>query len=187
MLKLSTGKMSSREGNVITAAALINDVIAKVSERSEDPIVAEQVALGAIKYSILKQSTGSDIIFDFDKSLSLEGDSGPYLQYALVRARSILAQAGKEGGADDVPEEPYLLERLITRFPEIAARAEKELAPHHVAQYLITLAAEWNSFYAANRIIGGEYESYKLLLAKAFVHTMENGLWMLGIPAPEKM
>lgn len=186
-LRLTTGKMSSREGNIVTAASLINDVIAKTSEKNNDPIVAEQVALAAIKYSILKQATGSDIIFDFDKSLSLEGDSGPYLQYALVRAKSVLAQAAKEGDADDTPAEPYLLERLITRFPEIVARAERERAPHHIAQFLTSLAGEWNSFYAANRIIGGEYEAYKLLLARAFATTMENGLWLLGIPTPEKM
>lgn len=186
-LRLTSGKMSSREGNVITAAALINDVVAKVSERNDDPLVAEQVALGAIKYSILKQSAGSDIIFDFDKSLSLEGDSGPYLQYALVRATSVLAQAGKEGAADDVPAKPYLLERLITRFPEAAAKAEVLRAPHVVAQYLTALAGEWNSFYTANRIIGGEHESYKLLVARAFARTMEQGLGLLGIPTPEKM
>lgn len=187
MLKLPSGKMSSREGNVVTAASLVNDMIAKVSQRSSDPIVAEQVALGAIKYPILRQATGSDIIFDYEKSISLEGDSGPYLQYALVRAKSILAQAGGDGEAKDAPAEPYLIERLITRFPEVAARAERERAPHHVAQYLTQLAAEWNSFYAAHRIIGGEHEAYKLLIARAFVTTMENGLWLLAIPAPEKM
>ncbi|MEK9160746.1 MAG: arginine--tRNA ligase [Patescibacteria group bacterium] len=187
MLKLPSGKMSSREGNVITAAGLINDVIAKVSERNEDPIVAEQVALGAIKYMILRQAPGGDIIFDFEKSLSLEGDSGPYLQYALVRAKSVLAATEKEGDTNDVPAEPYLIERLISRFPEVVARAEHDRSPHHIAQYLTILAGEWNSFYAQNRIIGGEYEAYKLLIARAFVYTMSNGLWLLGIPTPEKM
>lgn len=186
-LRLATGKMSSREGNIITAVSLISDVLTHVSEKNPDPLVAQQVALAAIKYSILKQAAGSDIIFDFDKSLSLEGDSGPYLQYALVRTKSILAQAGKEGDATDTPAEPYLIERLLTRFPEVVARAERERAPHHVAQYLTQLAGEWNSFYAKERILGGDYESYKLTIARAFVTTMENGLWLLGIPTPEKM
>jgi len=187
MLKLPSGKMSSREGNVVTARTFINDLIEQVSEKSEDPIVAEQVALGAIKYPILRQALGSNIIFDPEKSLSLEGDSGPYLQYAMVRAKSILATAGNDGDAKDAPAEPYLIERLITRFPEVAARAERERAPHHVAQYLTQLAGEWNSFYAANRILGGEHEAYKLLVARAFVTTMENGLWLLAIPTPAKM
>ena len=192
-LRLTTGKMSSREGNVITASDLIRDVIEKTSVRNEDPLVAEQVAMGAIKYSILKSTAGSDIVFDFEQSLSLEGDSGPYLQYALVRAKSILAQAKENAGnaaeqsSAAKPAETYLLERLIIRFPEIVRRAQEELAPHHVAHYLTQLASEWNSFYAKERIIGGDYESYKLELAQAFVHTMQNGLHLLGIPTPERM
>lgn len=185
-LRLASGKMSSREGTIITAASLINDVVAKTSERNEDPLIAEQVALAAIKYSILKQSAGSDIIFDFDQSLSLEGDSGPYLQYACVRAQSIITTAGDKKVGES-PEKPFDIERLITRFPEVAARAERERAPHHVAQYLTQLASEWNSFYAKERIIDGEHEAYKLRLAKAFVATMRNGLTLLGIPVPERM
>ncbi|MFA7302676.1 MAG: arginine--tRNA ligase, partial [Candidatus Paceibacterota bacterium] len=101
-LKLTSGKMSSREGNVITAAELISDVVKKASEKNEDPLVAEQVAVGAIKYMVLRQSPGSDIIFDPEKSLSLEGDSGPYLQYALVRAKKLLTYAtnGEKGGEE---------------------------------------------------------------------------------------
>jgi arginyl-tRNA synthetase len=189
-LRLTTGKMSSREGNVITAEEIIKEVIAKAQEKNEDPIVAEQVAVGALKYMILRASPGSDIIFDPEKSLSLEGDSGPYLQYATVRAKSVLAQAepAGEGKANtELPSEPYLLERLLIRFPEVAARAEADRAPHHITTYLIQLAGEWNSFYAKERIIGGEYESYKLELAKAFVQTMTNGLKLLAIPVPEKM
>ena len=185
-LKLTTGKMSSREGNVLTAEDLIQEVIKKASEKNEDPIVAEQVAIGAIKYMILRQAPGGDIIFDPQKSLSLEGDSGPYLQYAYVRACSILNQPPTDT-SDDVPTEPYLLERLITRLPRVLARAEEERAPQLVAQYLIQLAGEWNSFYAQNRIIGGEFEAYKLQIVRAFTNTMKKGLDILGIPAPEKM
>lgn len=188
-LKLLSGKMSSREGNVITAAGIIIDVVQKSSERNADPLVAEQVAVGAIKYMILRQAPGSDIIFDEEKSLSLEGDSGPYLQYALVRAKSVLAAAEGKGGAPatGAPEAPYLLERIILHFPEVAARAARELAPNLLVNYLTELAGEWNSFYAQERIIGGDYEAHKLMLARAFVATMTNGLTILGIPAPEKM
>jgi arginyl-tRNA synthetase len=195
-LRLTTGKMSSREGNVITAAELIKAVIEKTLEKNEDPLIAEQVALGAIKYSILKQGAGSDIIFDFERALSLDGDSGPYLQYALVRAKSVLAKESDAQGVTlqqghtltaSMPSEPYLLERLIVRFPEVVSRAQKDLAPHTIAQYLTQLASEWNSFYANEQIVGGTHESYKRALARAFVTTMENGLHLLGIPAPEKM
>ncbi|HRH24242.1 MAG TPA: arginine--tRNA ligase [Candidatus Paceibacterota bacterium] len=187
LLRLPTGKMSSRKGNVITTAELIQSVIELAQEKNEDPIVAEQVAIGAVKYMILRQAPGGDIIFDPEKSLSLDGDSGPYLQYSLVRAKSVLSQADLQPSGEDAPETPYLLERLITRFPEVVARAEAEHAPHHITQYLTQLAGEWNSFYAAERIRGGEHEAYKLLVAEAFVTTMTNGLTLLGIPTPEKM
>jgi arginyl-tRNA synthetase len=189
-LRLTTGKMSSREGNVITTASLIKDVTEKTLERNDDPLIAEQVAMGAIKYAILRSSAGSDIVFDFEKSLSLDGDSGPYVQYALARAKSIIAQAEEEESATDAhdaPETPYLLERLVIRFPEVVASAQKNLAPHTITQYVTQLASEWNSFYAQERIRGGTHEAYKLKLAKAFVTTMENGLTLLGIPLPEKM
>lgn len=186
-LRLTSGKMSSREGSVITAASLIEDVVAKAAARNEDPLVAEAVAIGAIKYMILRQAAGGDIIFDPEQSLSLDGDSGPYLQYALVRARSVVANAATGASAEHVPLAATDIERLIIRFPEIARRAEAERAPHKVAQYLTQLAGEWNSFYANNRIIGSEHEGYFLALASAFATTMERGLWLLGIPVPERM
>lgn len=186
-LKLSTGKMSSREGNVVTAAGLIDEIVSRALEKNEDPLVAKAVAIGAIKYMILRQAPGGDIVFDPETSLSLDGDSGPYLQYALVRARSVLAQSAVEPDAREMPEHAFDIERLLVRYPEVAKRAEAARAPQQVAQYLTNLAGEWNSFYAAERIRGGEYEAYKLLIARAFVATMENGLALLGIPVPERM
>lgn len=186
LLELTTGKMSSRSGNVITAASLIEEVIGKAVEKNEDSLVAQQVAVGALKYMILRAAPGSNVVFDPEQSLSLEGDSGPYLQYACVRAASILTSAG-EKEVTDAPPAPYDIERLIIRFPGVVARAAAERAPQHVAQYLTQLAGEWNSFYAKERIIDGEFEGYKLRLARAFVTTMKNGLTVLGIPTPERM
>ncbi|HEX8946756.1 MAG TPA: arginine--tRNA ligase [Candidatus Paceibacterota bacterium] len=193
-LKLTAGKMSSRKGNVITAAELLQGVTDEASKKNPDPLIAEQVAVGAIKYMVLRQSPGADIIFNPEQSLSLEGDSGPYLQYALVRARSVLRtaeEAGKGASAtpltEDAPEVPYEIARLIARFPEVAARAEVLLAPNLLATYLTELAGAWNSFYAKERIVGGQYEAHKLSLARAFAQTMQNGLTLLGIPTPEKM
>ncbi len=186
-LKLSSGKMSSREGNVVTAAGLIEDMIATAQEKNEDPLIAHAVAVGAIKYMILRQAAGGDIVFDPETSLSLDGDSGPYLQYALVRAKSIVAQSEVKASANDLPETVFAIERLLVRFPEVARKAAELHAAHQVTQYLTILASEWNSFYANERIRGGEYEEYKLLIATAFITTMENGLHLLGIPVPEKM
>jgi|CXWL01.1.fsa_nt_gi arginyl-tRNA synthetase len=189
LLRLSSGKMSSREGNVITAQAFISNILEETNKKNEDPIVSKQVALGAIKYMILRQQAGSDITFDTERSLSLDGDSGPYLQYALVRATTILSQmeSTKEGSSFETPDQPYLISRWIIRFPEVVAKAQELQAPHVVTQYLTTLASEFNSFYAQERIRGGEYEAHKLQILEAFVATMKNGLWVLGISAPDKM
>lgn len=185
-LKLTSGKMSSREGNVITAAELLKEVIEKAREKNADPVIAEAVAVGALKFMALRQAPGSDIVFDPEKSLSLEGDSGPYLQYALVRARKILSYAAR-GAGRDTPAEPYPLERLITHYPEIAARAARLLAPNLLVSYLLELAAAWNSFYAKEQVLGSPEEEYKMRVTRAFAHTMTNGLSLLSIPAPEKM
>lgn len=190
-LRLSTGKMSSREGSVITAQEFLENLLEKTRERNSDPLISQQVAIGAAKYLILRQAPGGDVIFDVEKSLSLEGDSGPYLQYALVRAKSILAQVTEHKNASIhgsiSTDEPEILARLIARFPEVVARAESLKAPHAVTQYLTQLASEWNSFYARERILGGERETEKLIIVRAFVTTMENGLTLLGIPTPERM
>lgn len=186
-LKLASGKMSSREGNVITAADFIKRVIEQANVKNTDPVIAEQVAVGAIKFMILRQSPGSDIIFDEEKSLSLEGDSGPYLQYALVRARKILAYASSDAAGTEVPPEPYAIERIILHYPAVAARAAAELAPNLLVNYLIELASAWNALYATEQILGSPEEIYKQRVAHAFANTITNGLFLLGIPAPERM
>ncbi len=186
-LKLASGKMSSRTGTVITAGEFIRDIIARASEKNPDPLVAEQVAVGAIKYMVLRQSPGSDIIFDPEQSLSLEGDSGPYLQYALVRAVKLLSYESEDAGGTAEPAAPYAIERLILHYPEVAARAARELSPNLLTAYLTELASVWNSFYASEQVLGSPEETYKLRVARAFANTMLNGLTLLGIPAPEKM
>ncbi len=186
MLRLSTGKMSSRTGDVITAEALIEEVKKKVKGD-------EAVAIGAIKYMILRQAIGNDIIFDIDKSVSIEGDSGVYLQYAYARTNSLLEKANLspaplldlgEGGGGEV----RTIERLLYRFPEVVERAGKEYAPHYITTYLTELAGSFNNFYAHEQIIDDSPESpYRLAITKAFNIVMKNGLSILGIPAPERM
>ncbi len=186
-LKLTTGKMSSREGHVITAVEFITDIITKAMEKNPDPLIAEQVAIGAIKYMVLRQAPGQDILFDPEKSLSLEGDSGPYLQYAFVRAKKILTYGATGEGGTETPPAPYTIERLIIHFPAVVARATRTQTPSTLVTYLTELAAEWNSFYAREQVLGSPEEAYKQRVARAFANTMSNGLRLLGIPAPEKM
>lgn len=197
MMQLASGKMSSRKGNVITGESLIKEMRQKALEKMEGrdlpdkAAVADAVAVAAIKYSILKQGTGKNIIFDPEASLSFEGDSGPYLQYSYVRAMSVLEKAGTKSstiyGTKKIPELIPEFERLLPRFPDVVFRAAKEYEPHYVTTYLTELAAAFNSWYAWEKIIGSDHEAYSLLLVRAFATTMKNGLWLLGISAPEKM
>ncbi len=186
-LRLTSGKMSSREGNVITGEGLIREVMAKSQEKNDDPEIARQVAIGAIKYMILRGAPGGDIVFDPEKSLSLEGDSGPYLQYALVRAKKILSYESDGAGDAEEPAAPYAIERLIMHFPEVCTEASRERAPQKITQYLTRLASAWNGFYASEQVLGSPEEAYKQRVAKAFATTMENGLKILAIPVPERM
>jgi len=196
MMRFAEGKMSSRRGNVITGASLLGDLtIASHQKMQGRELVdanntAQQVAVAAIKYAVLKQGSGKDIIFDPEQSLSIEGDSGPYVQYALVRARSLLSAAKKEGLTSsrvDALEETETLERVLLHYPHVVWRASKELEPHYVTTYLTELASVFNSWYARERIIGGRYPSYALLLVGAFERTMAKGLTLLGIPTPQEM
>ena len=203
MLRLPSGKMSSRTGQVITAESLIGDVkikvLAKIQNRElseeEKNDIAEKVAIGAIKYSILKQGIGKDIIFDFDKSISFEGDSGPYLQYAYTRALSVLKKAEgnivpetkSQNPRDLVSGSTSVLEKLLYQFPEVTERAYQELAPQYIVSYLIEVAGAFNSFYAQNQIIGSDDEAHRLALTRATSIVLKNGLNLLGIPVLEKM
>ncbi len=186
-LRLPEGKMSSRKGNVVTAEALIENAIQRVSERNPDEVVAEMVGVAAVKYAILRAKPGSDVVFDVDQALSIEGDSGPYLQYSYVRAKSVLEKATAAGIDVVPPESVSSLERLLVRFPAVVERAAREFEPHFVTTYLTELASAFNSWYASEKIIGNPHEAYYLMLVRAFTTTMKNGLWLLGIEAPEKM
>jgi arginyl-tRNA synthetase len=200
MMRFADAKMGSRKGNIITGESLIRDTVALVSERlkerdwdvEEKNRIAEIVGVSAIKYSILKQSIGGDIIYDFDKSISFEGDSGPYLQYSYARANSILEKAQKENILPDphaFPAEIFEIEKMLYKFPEIVLRSAHEYEPHYITNYLIEIARAYNSFYGNTVIVNkkDKTSSYKITLTYAFTLVMKAGLHLLGIVAPEKM
>ncbi|MCX6735586.1 MAG: arginine--tRNA ligase [Candidatus Parcubacteria bacterium] len=199
MLRLPTGKMSSRTGDVITAEALIGALSEMVMEKIADRDiedkgkVAEEIAVAGIKYSILKQSPGKDIIFDPQKALSFEGDSGAYLQYAYVRTQSILRKAEIHRVVlctQDYPvyEPVSVLEKLLFEgLPNAVLMARRELSPNYVATYLVDLCREFNAYYEQNQILGNEHTEHRLALVKAVGVVLKNGLTLLGIPVLEKM
>lgn len=211
MLRLPTGKMSSRTGDVLTAAALFDDVKSKLAEyasgkmdltANERAAATEAISVGAVKYSILKQHPGQDIVFDFGKSLSFEGDSGPYLQYTYARLRSILRKAG-EGGTADAPalaggagfavletENELALMRKLFAFPDVVQRAQEALAPSGLATYLHQLAATANKFYETTPILKDENaarRTARLALAATAAGVLQRGLGFLGIAVLEKI
>ncbi|HEY4502740.1 MAG TPA: arginine--tRNA ligase [Candidatus Paceibacterota bacterium] len=196
MMQLSSGKMSSRRGNIITGESLLQDVqdraqsLIKESSKENAHEIVDAVAVGAIKYSILKQAVRKNISFDPEKSLSFEGDSGPYLQYTCARAHTLLEKAGtkKEKEVGSPPPHTGDIERLVYRFPEVVLRAQTEYEPHYLVTYLTLLAGVFNSWYAKEKILdGGPEEAYKLAITRAVMVTLKNGLWLLGIKAPTKM
>ena len=203
MMRLASGKMSSRKGNVITGESLLlescEQILEKIKDRDfsdeEKKQISEKVGVAALKYSILKQNIGGDIIYDAEKSISFEGDSGPYLQYSYARANSVLEKAKKESilpgfislksGLLEISE----VEKLLYRFPEIVYRSAEEFEPHYIANYLIDISRAYNTFYGNTKIIDKDdpTSSYKVALTLAFSVIIKNGLYLLGIKAPERM
>ena len=190
LVKPTSGvKMSSRLGNIIRA----EDVLDAVNEANKKANRVENldVSLGAVKYAFLKQRLGADIIFDPAESVSLEGNSGPYLQYAFVRANSILQKSDgrqkKVDGSFQFDEHERSLVRKIGGFAEIVEAAADELLPSHICTYLYELAQSFNRFYETNRVIGDPRESVRLRLVEAYANTLKAGLGLLNILTPDKM
>lgn len=200
MVRLSTGKMSSRTGDVIAATDFIEEITKAAKEKIEESgreantDLATDIALGAIKYATLKGSIYQDTTFDKDQALSFEGASGPYLQYTHARINSVLEKAKEVGiepilKSDSIKEDAYEVEKYIYRFPEVIESAFGAREPHQVATYLIDLASSFNTFYTNEMIADStdNHAPYKALVAMAVKQTIKNGLWLLGIKAPEKM
>jgi arginyl-tRNA synthetase len=201
MLKLEGGKMSSRLGNVVTGESILEDAVSraqkKVSENTTIPEeeregISRHIAVGAVKYAILKYSVGKDIIYNPEKSIAFDGDSGPYLQYTCVRARSVLVKAQEL----NIIAEPHRtgapltgLEQLLERFSEILELARRDHSPHHVCVYLSQLAQAFNAFYAQHKIADkDEFDApYRVAVTEAVAKVLENGLGVLGIEVPRKM
>lgn len=198
MMTLPDGKMSSRKGNVITGESMLNEAFEaasarmKENNRVDDNNVADEIGVAALKYMILHQALNRNTVYDLDRALSFEGDSGPYLQYTHARICSVLTKADENGVKADTsnaPTESYKIESLVYRYPEVIKEAYKERAPHYIATFLTELAGEFNSFYAQEQIADAddEFAPYKAAVTDAVRVTLENGLWALGIKAPEKM
>ena len=185
-VKLTTGKMSSRDGDVIEIAWLFDQFAAAIAERGGEP--TDEIIAGALRYQFLKVKLGGDVVFDVDEAVSLTGNTGSYLQYAHARARRILE---KSGASFVMPitlrDEDYALVRKLGEYAEIVELATRQLEPHHICNYLFELAQEFNRYYEKNQVIGSEYEQHRLGLVGLYADILQAGLAILGIHAPSRM
>ena len=197
-------KMSSRKGTIVRGDDLLDSVKEKVmnimehsDQVDEDNIllISERIAVGAIKYAFLKVSVGKDITFDIEKSISFEGDTGPYLMYVYSRCNSILKEADFENPSG-VCIESCMDNPLVKGLSVQISRYEKQLldssinySPSILAQYLFSLGQTFNSFYQGVRVLDAPDEEREILLSlvKATMVVMQDGLDKLGIEVVEKM
>jgi arginyl-tRNA synthetase len=168
IVRLPEGKMSSRTGNILTGESLLDSLKQKINtildksetkyDKKESELIAERAAVAAVKYSLLKVALPSDITFDMEKSVSFEGDSGPYLLYTYARCKSVLRKAGDHScqlsavSCQLNPEERAVC-RLIAHFPDVVAGAAATLSPSSICTYLNRLASSFNLFYAKHSIL----------------------------------
>lgn len=201
-MTLKGAKMSSRLGGVPLAEETIKMVAEEAQEKAlqkkmelteeEKEITYKQIALAALKFTILKAAPGKNIDFDPDTALSFEGDSGPYVQYTYVRTRALI-EKGADVGITPVFNNQFVgsnLERILYRFEEATQRAAQEYAPHSIAQYLLEVAQTFNSWYGQEKVIdetNKELSAHRLAVSCATGIVLKNGLYLLGINTPERM
>ena len=196
-------KMATREGEVIKLEELLNqaaDLAWRIIEKKNPQLksnaktkVAEAVGVGAVKYNDLSQNRLTDIVFDWKKMLSLDGNSGPYLQYTYVRMKSILRKMGKcqmlKFGVASLSDEDMELLRKLAQFKNALERAAQDNGPHLVATYLYELADTVNSYYHESPVLKAPEpaRSNRLKLVKQAAETLKQGLGILGIQVVERM
>jgi arginyl-tRNA synthetase len=220
VVRLPEGKMSSRTGKILSGESLIEEAKGRILEKmststrdtgsgiAPDHSIAEKIAIAAVKYSLLKTNIGKDVVFDFEESLSFEGNSGPYLLYTIVRCRSILEkskvtiQQSTKSDSDISSSDalrsastPYssndlALLRWLVRSPAVYALATRTIAPHTVCTYLYTLASVFSSYYAKVNILKTEdptLRETRLRLVSQVADTLIRGCHLLGFETVEKM
>lgn len=204
LIRLPEGKMSTREGRVVFLEDVLEEAVQKakaiIAERElsddEKETISRMIGIGAVKYADLSQDRIKDVIFDWDKMLSLDGDSAPYIQYVHTRAVSILKKSGTDISKlnfnpeflTQKEETDFILK--IAQFTEVVLQASEHYEPHRIANYLFELAQTFNRFYKNLSVLQAETEQLKntrLLLVDMARCVIRNGLVLLGIETPDKM
>ena len=200
MVSLEDGAMSTRKGKVVWLEDVINKCVEKayavVTEKNPDlenkREIAEKVGLGAVIFGALYNNKIKDIVFSYDKVLSLEGETSVYVQYTCARANSVLSKAGNSGCVVE-GYEPNALEfevvKQLASFPDTLKEAADKYEPCYIARFAVDLAQKFNKFYIDCKILNaeGDTKQFRLALTKAVLQTLKNALAILGIGVPDKM
>ena len=205
MVDLPSGKMKSREGTVVDADDLIYDLIDTVKETTEsldkyqssnellDYEEYKKIALGALKYYILKVDPKKNILFNPEESIDLTGNTGPFIQYAYVRIKSILKKVNKVSDINikyNLNEKEKEVIKIIHEFPTVIKSSYKELSPALIANYLYDLVKSFNSLYQNYNILNSESKdstSIRLTISSKTADIIESCCDLLGIELPNKM
>lgn len=191
-------RMSARRGEYVSLDDIIDEAVERAKERTRDlhnaEETAERIGIGAIRHVFASNNPRRPLEFKWEKVMDFRQNSGPFLQYTYVRARSILAKAGEEPNlAVEVPSTLEGLEKdlvvKLAEFPDVVENAAVSLRPDYVADYLDSLASIFNSYYEKYPVLSSTepYRSFRLALIKVLVTVLENGFYILGIPAIERM
>ena len=203
LVSLETGKLATRKGNVVLMEQLLEEAVSRTLDIIEDKnptlenkeVVAQQIGIGALVFGDLYNSRIKDTVFSWERVLSFEGESGPYVQYTHCRACSILAKVDITNGTAPIDTSllsdvaSMQLTKTVEAFAERIREASYKYEPYIVARYLVDLAQSFNAFYQSNPILVDDaaLRSSRLSLVSATKQVLCAGLGLLGIAAPEKM
>lgn len=199
MVSLEGSTLSTREGNVVFLEDVLNTSVEKVKavmkekNADEEEGVAEKVGVGAVIFYALSSARIKDLVFSYDKALSFEGETGPYLQYTHARCRSVIKKAGQVDGKFDISalDSPsaYEVIKLLNEYDSTVIEAGEKYEPSIISHYLISLAKAYNKFYLENRIVVEDKDvTYtRVLFTKYVADALKNGLGLILIDAPNKM
>ena len=201
---LVDGKMSTRQGTVVLLEDFMREAVNKadegIMERGEqsDPERAKRIAYGAVKYSMEKTSNERNVIFDWDKALSFDGDTGPYILYSYVRINSILKKCGADtadlsGTVDysllSLEAENDLITQLYA-FPDVIRKAAREFSPHVITHYIFDLAKKFSVFYRECSVMNAEdtqLKNARIKLISSVRQVLENAFGIIGMETVEHM
>ncbi len=207
MVELPNGKMKSREGTVVDADELMDEMIATATEMAGEPgrlqgvseeereDVLRMIGLGALKYFILKVDPRKTMLFDPSESIDFNGNTGPFIQYTHARIKSVLRKSGEDYNAVDIStvapneKETSLIQKLAD-FTDAVADAGRNYSPALIANYVYDLAKEYNQFYHDYSILKEQdkkVRAFRLLLSATVADVICRGMSLLGIEVPERM